>query len=99
MVPNQKFSKKTQNIPALFVVELQILGIAFLKWLYVLFKESYFHWTFGVAEGDCFGAVEVDTARAILFVPRLPPEYAVWMGRYAHPYLLVAVAHWKQLKL
>lgn len=48
----------------------------------VLFRqESYFHWTFGVLEGDCFGAVEVDTARSILFFPRLPPEYAIWMGK------------------
>ena len=44
-------------------------------------QESYFHWTFGVLEGDCFGAVEVDTARSILFFPRLPPEYAIWMGK------------------
>lgn len=44
-------------------------------------QESYFHWTFGVLEADCFGAVEVDTARAILFFPRLPPEYAIWMGK------------------
>ena len=44
-------------------------------------QESYFHWTFGVLEGDCFGAVEVDTACSILFFPRLPPEYAIWMGK------------------
>lgn len=44
-------------------------------------QESYFHWTFGVLEPDCFGAVEVDTARAILFFPHLPPEYAIWMGK------------------
>ncbi|XP_065914902.1 xaa-Pro dipeptidase-like [Dysidea avara] len=47
-------------------------------------QESYFHWTFGVLEADCFGAVEVDTGKSILFVPRLPPEYAVWMGSI-HP--------------
>ena len=44
-------------------------------------QESYFHWTFGVLEADCFGAVEVDTARSILFFPRLPPAYAIWMGK------------------
>lgn len=44
-------------------------------------QESYFHWTFGVLEPDCFGAVEVDTACAILFFPHLPPEYAIWMGK------------------
>ncbi|KAL5466817.1 hypothetical protein EMCRGX_G030968 [Ephydatia muelleri] len=44
-------------------------------------QESYFHWTFGVTEADCSGAVEVDTARSILFIPRLPAEYATWMGQ------------------
>lgn len=44
-------------------------------------QESFFHWTFGVEEPDCFGAVEVDTGRAILFPPKLPNEYAVWMGK------------------
>jgi len=48
----------------------------------ILFRqESYFHWTFGVLEPDCFGAVEVDTARSILFFPRLPASYAIWMGK------------------
>lgn len=44
-------------------------------------QESYFHWTFGVLEADCFGVVDVDTARAIVFVPKLPESYAVWMGK------------------
>nr|XP_033797154.1 xaa-Pro dipeptidase [Geotrypetes seraphini] len=51
----------------------------------VIFRqESFFHWTFGVIEADCFGAIEVDTGRSILFVPRLPESYAVWMGTI-HP--------------
>ncbi|NXT01066.1 PEPD dipeptidase, partial [Jacana jacana] len=44
-------------------------------------QESYFHWTFGVTEAGCFGAVDVDTGRSILFVPQLPESYAVWMGK------------------
>jgi hypothetical protein len=32
-------------------------------------------------ETDCFGSVDVATGRSTLFVPRLPQEYAVWMGR------------------
>ncbi len=44
-------------------------------------QESFFHWAFGVREPDCFGSLDVATGRATLFVPRLPQEYAVWMGR------------------
>ena len=47
-------------------------------------QESYFHWMFGVKESDCYGALEVDTGKAILFFPRLPCEYAIWMGTI-HP--------------
>jgi len=43
-------------------------------------QESYFHWSFGVLEPDCYGAIRVKDGRSILFVPRLPDEYAVWMG-------------------
>ena len=44
-------------------------------------QESFFHWTFGVEEPDFYGAVEVDSGQAILFPPRLPDAYAVWMGK------------------
>ncbi|KAK0039925.1 xaa-Pro dipeptidase-like isoform X2 [Biomphalaria pfeifferi] len=44
-------------------------------------QESFFHWAFGVEEPDFFGAIEVDTGRAILFPVRLGEAYAVWMGR------------------
>lgn len=44
-------------------------------------QESYFHWTFGVTEPDFYGAIEVDSGKAILFPPHLPAEYGVWMGK------------------
>lgn len=44
-------------------------------------QESYFHYLFGVKEPDCAGAVDVATGTCTLFVPRLPPEWATFMGR------------------
>lgn len=31
-------------------------------------------------EPDCFGAVHIGSGKSILFIPRLPQEYAIWMG-------------------
>uniref|UniRef100_A0A8C1X1Y9 Xaa-Pro dipeptidase n=1 Tax=Cyprinus carpio TaxID=7962 RepID=A0A8C1X1Y9_CYPCA len=46
----------------------------------VLFRqESFFHWTFGVTEANCYGAIDVDSKKSILFVPKLPESYATWM--------------------
>jgi hypothetical protein len=48
-------------------------------------QESSFHWAFGVREPDCYGAIEVASGRATLFVPRLPDAYRVWMGEIKTP--------------
>ncbi|GAB0090065.1 hypothetical protein DMENIID0001_047260 [Sergentomyia squamirostris] len=48
---------------------------------YVFRQESYFTYLFGVTEPGCYGCVDVFSCRTLLFVPRLPDEYAVWMGR------------------
>eukprot|EP01048_Picozoa_sp_COSAG05_P001932 COSAG05_NODE_71_length_22071_cov_17.527149_13_plen_443_part_00 len=53
-------------------------------------QESFFHWAFGVTEPDCYGALDIDAQRSVLFVPRLPAEYAVWMGE------ILSAAHFKQ---
>jgi len=43
-------------------------------------QESYMHYLFGVQEEDWYGAIDLNTGQAHLFMPRLPAEYAVWMG-------------------
>ncbi|XP_077982170.1 xaa-Pro dipeptidase-like isoform X1 [Glandiceps talaboti] len=47
-------------------------------------QESYFHWTFGVTESEFYGAIDVDSGKAVVFPPKLPDSYAVWMGKL-HP--------------
>jgi Xaa-Pro dipeptidase len=47
-------------------------------------QESFFQYLFGVKEPGFFGAVDVGSGRATLFVPRLPESWAVWFGRI-HP--------------
>lgn len=44
-------------------------------------QESYFMYLFGVTEPGFFGYVDVATAKTVLFMPHLPDDYAVWMGR------------------
>lgn len=37
---------------------------------------------FGAKEPDFFGALDVDSGNSMLFIPRLPEEYVVWMGKW-----------------
>jgi Xaa-Pro dipeptidase len=48
-------------------------------------QESFFQYLFGVREPGFYGALEVATGRALLFMPRLPEEYAWWMGKIQPP--------------
>lgn len=43
-------------------------------------QESYFQHLFGVEQEGFYGAIDLRTAKSLLFMPRLPSEYAVWMG-------------------
>ncbi|XP_076639418.1 xaa-Pro dipeptidase-like isoform X3 [Colletes latitarsis] len=50
-----------------------------IKWPFR--QESFFQWSFGVEEPGCYGAIDLSTGISILFVPRLPQEYAIWEGK------------------
>jgi Xaa-Pro dipeptidase len=52
--------------------------------LLLFMQESFFQYLFGVKEPGFLGALEVGSGKAMLFMPRLPESYAVWMGRI-HP--------------
>lgn len=52
---------------------------------YVFRQEAYFLYLFGVLEESYMGAIDIDSGKTILFMPRLPAEYAVWMGHIATP--------------
>lgn len=39
----------------------------------------------GVSEPGCFALFNCSTGAATLFVPRLPEDYSVWMGRLLTP--------------
>ncbi|KAL5573029.1 hypothetical protein UlMin_022626 [Ulmus minor] len=43
-------------------------------------QESYFAYLFGVKEPGFYGAIDIASGKSVLFVPRLPAEYAVWLG-------------------
>nr|AKF43190.1 metallopeptidase M24 family protein [Erodium foetidum] len=43
-------------------------------------QESYFAYLFGVREPEFYGAIDIATGNSILFAPRLPTDYAVWLG-------------------
>ena len=44
-------------------------------------QESFFAYLFGVTESGFYGTLDCASGEAVLFAPRLPAEYAVWMGR------------------
>lgn len=70
----------------------------------VFIQESYFHWTFGVTEPDCFGAIDVASGKSYLFFPKLPDTYAIWMGKlytlddFGNRYLVDATFYTEQVQ-
>lgn len=49
------------------------------------YQESFFQYLFGVREPGFYGAVDVATGKATLFMPRLPESWGVWMGKIQPP--------------
>ncbi|KAL7137526.1 hypothetical protein ABFS83_10G098200 [Erythranthe nasuta] len=43
-------------------------------------QESYFVYLFGVKEPGFYGAIDIASGESMLFAPRLPADYAVWLG-------------------
>ena len=43
-------------------------------------QESNFQYLFGAKEPGLFGVITINPAKSYLFIPRLPKEYAQWMG-------------------
>ena len=50
-------------------------------------QEGYFQYLFGVCEEDYLGALDTrsNPPKSLLFMPRLPESYAVWMGHIDGP--------------
>ena len=50
-------------------------------------QEGYFQYLFGVCEEDFLGALDTrsNPPKTLLFMPRLPESYAVWMGHIDGP--------------
>lgn len=44
-------------------------------------QESFFHYLFGVKEQDYFGAILLAKQETVLFMPKLPSSYKIWMGK------------------
>lgn len=46
---------------------------------YPFYQEGNFYYLFGVQEPDCYGALEVDSGKTVLFVPKMSNLYKIWM--------------------
>ena len=46
---------------------------------YPEYQEAFFYYVFGVAEMDCYGAVNFETEKSTLFIPRNDEFLKIWM--------------------
>jgi len=54
-------------------------------------QESYFQYMFGVKEPNWFGVLDITSQKSYLFIEKLNPTYAWWMGTIHPP------EHWKKV--
>lgn len=53
-------------------------------------QDSWFNYLFGVKEPGVFGAIDLSTGKATLFIPKLSPEYRIWCGEIHPPSVFAA---------
>lgn len=53
-------------------------------------QDSWFNYLFGVKEAGVFGAIDLSTGQATLFIPQLPQEYRIWCGEIHPPQIFAA---------
>jgi len=44
-----------------------------------VYPEANFLYLFGVTEVDCYGVIDLQTHKTVLFVPKLPIDLKLWM--------------------
>jgi len=94
-IPMSMYSDNRAKLISL-IQETEELGVALFKGAateerhdsdreLIVRQESYFAYLFGVTEPDFYGALDLRSGHTTLFIPRLPAEYAVWMGKIQPP--------------
>ena len=53
-------------------------------------QDSWFNYLFGVKEPGVYGAIDMSTGLATLFIPKLPAEYRIWCGEIHPPSIFAA---------
>ena len=46
---------------------------------YPEYQEAYFYYLFGCSQMDCYGVIDFEEEKTILFVPKLDNYYKIWM--------------------
>lgn len=46
---------------------------------YPEYQEAFFYYVFGVSEMDCYGVIDFENEKSILFVPNPNVFYKIWM--------------------